>query len=117
MCTQSLCEGQHDEQNGNSKHRKARITTKNSALAGTQIICNEISIKKYLEYLQILHLAASTSEDEVKVALELLMADKAKITYENVKNLLVFEASLSQYHIEKCMPDLKHYDKLIGGAL
>lgn len=82
-----------------------------------QIVCDEISLKKDLEYLRILHLAASISEDEVKVALDLLMTEKIKITYDNVKNLLGFDNGSKRYKIEKCLPDLKHYDKLIGGAL
>ncbi len=82
-----------------------------------EIACGEISIKNDLEYLRILHLAASTSEDEVKAALELLTMEKSKISYDSVKNLIGFEKKSKQHQIARCIPDLKNYDKLIGGAL
>jgi hypothetical protein len=77
----------------------------------------EASTKKDLEYLRILHLAASISEDEVKVALELLITHKIHISYDNVKNLVACEKSASTYHPQPCVPDLKNYDRLIGGAI
>lgn len=68
-----------------------------------------------LEYLRILHLAASHSEADVQTALELLLAGKLRITYDAVKTLV-------QAQMVPCVPpavacdavDLAPYDALLA---
>lgn len=76
----------------------------------------ENSTKKDLEYLRILHLAASNSEEDVALALELLFEQKSPISYENVKNLVEIKKPNTQLQMAEYKPELKVYDKLLAGA-
>lgn len=68
-----------------------------------------------VEYVRILHLAASTMESLVQMALELLLADGERFDYAAVKALAHPEATtVPQIHIPE--PDLALYDRLLGGA-
>lgn len=55
-----------------------------------------------LEYLRILHLAASTMQDEVEVALKLLLEEGEAVTADAVKALLMDE--------ERDVPDMAAYE-------
>jgi hypothetical protein len=66
-----------------------------------------------LEYLRILHLAASTMEADVAAALELLLVEKRPVTVEAVK-LLVNGASPTEVPDLAPQPiDLAAYDELL----
>lgn len=66
-----------------------------------------------LEYVRILHLAASTMESEVETALELLLSEPQVPTYERVRSLL--ERSKPKVPaVEAPTVDLTVYDRLLG---
>jgi hypothetical protein len=66
-----------------------------------------------LEYLRILHLAASTLEADVEVALELLLTEKAKITADSVKILVSGAARVDVPALARPTVDLESYDALL----
>ena len=68
-----------------------------------------------VEYVRILHLAATTMESLVEMALQLLLECGQRFDYVAVKELAVPEEILvPQVHIPA--PDLSRYDRLLGGA-
>ncbi len=67
-----------------------------------------------LEYLRVLHLAASTIEADVEAALTLLLADGGVITADAVKALV---ATATQIVVPDLVPppvDLRTYDALLA---
>lgn len=74
---------------------------------------DERSTRTDLEYLRVLHLAASTMESEVEEALKLLLDDGGAITSESVKDLVVpTRQSVPQVEIGKVQ--LETYNALLG---
>jgi hypothetical protein len=69
--------------------------------------------KADIEYLRTLHLAASTMECEVEVALHLLLADGTVPLAEAVKNLVVREKPEIP-DVKPLIPNLEEYDSLLG---
>lgn len=71
-----------------------------------------------LEYLRVLHLAASTMESDVELALECLLDAGEVPTMEDVKALVVPSKPVSVPEIPPYQPDLNAYDELLaaGGA-
>ena len=67
-----------------------------------------------LEYLRILHLAASTLEADVEAALELLLADKARITCEAVKAMVTGYRRVEVPALAPPAVDLGAYDALLA---
>ena len=67
-----------------------------------------------LEYLRILHLAASTMETDVAAALELLLVDGQPITSERVKPLVTSEARSAVPALVAPPIDLGIYDALLA---
>ena len=70
-------------------------------------------VKGDLEYLRILHLAASTLEADVEAALALLLADKKPITDEAVKLLVKTKATIDVPALVAPTVDLAAYDALL----
>jgi transposase InsO family protein len=71
-----------------------------------------------LQYLRILHLAASTIEAEVEAALELLLAEGRAVTSEAVKAITGAERPVEIPELEAPAVQLTDYDPLlIDGAL
>jgi hypothetical protein len=68
--------------------------------------------KADIEYLRILHLAASTMECEVDVALRLVLADGAVPLADLVKGLVVRERPEIP-DVRPMTPDLGEYDSLL----
>jgi hypothetical protein len=70
-----------------------------------------------VEYVRILHLAASTSQARVEEVLEQLLADGSRVDFAAVKGLAAPEKpAIPHVHIPP--PDLDVYDRLlVGGAL
>ena len=71
-------------------------------------------LKGDLEYLRILHLAASTLEADVEAALALLLADGSVITADAVK---VLATAATQIVVPDLVPppvDLRRYDALLA---
>lgn len=66
-----------------------------------------------LEYLRILHLAASTQESEVEAALELLLSEGKAVTSEGVKALLQASERTPLPALEPGRVDLGVYDALL----
>ncbi|HEY5282901.1 MAG TPA: IS21 family transposase [Polyangia bacterium] len=66
-----------------------------------------------VEYLRILHLAASTMEATVEQALVQLLADGAPITGDAVKALVVAERRPTVPDLVAPVVDLRHYDALL----
>ena len=69
--------------------------------------------KADIEYLRILHLAASTMECEVDVALRLLLADRTVPLADLVKGLVVRERPEIP-DVKPMIPNLEEYDSLLG---
>jgi hypothetical protein len=67
-----------------------------------------------LEYLRILHLAASTMEADVEAALVLLLSEGAPITSEVVKALVTGAARVEVPSLAPPAVDLAAYDALLG---
>jgi hypothetical protein len=67
-----------------------------------------------LEYLRVLHLAASTLEADVEAALQLLLADGKAITSEAVKALVITARRPDVPTIEAPAVDLGAYDALLA---
>ena len=67
-----------------------------------------------LEYLRILHLAASTMEADVETALELLFAERATITCDAVKAMVTGAARVEVPALAPPTVDLDAYDALLG---
>ena len=70
-------------------------------------------VKGDLEYLRILHLAASTMESEVAAALDRLLAAGLVVTCEAVKAETAPAATVEVPHMVPPIIDLKAYDELI----
>jgi len=71
-------------------------------------------IKGDMEYLRVLHLAASTIEADVEAALQLLLADGAAITSDAVKALVAVAARPEVPTMEAPVVDLGTYDELLA---
>jgi len=69
--------------------------------------------KADIEYLRILHLAASTMECEVEVALRLLLAGGTLPLADEVKNLVIRERPEIP-DVKPMIPNLEEYDSLLG---
>ena len=68
-----------------------------------------------VEYVRILHLAASTMESTVEVALALLLDQERAFDYATVRDLAGPERpSVPRVHI--AAPDLRVYDALLAGG-
>jgi hypothetical protein len=67
-----------------------------------------------LEYLRILHLAASTMEADVDAALALLLADGAAITCEAVRALVAAPTPIDIPALVAAAIDLGAYDALLA---
>jgi hypothetical protein len=67
-----------------------------------------------LEYLRVLHLAASTVELDVQAALELLLAEGARITCEAVKAMVTGAARVEVPALSPPVVDLNAYDALLA---
>jgi hypothetical protein len=75
-------------------------------------------LKGDLEYLRILHLAASTLEADVQAALELLLATGSAISSDAVKAMVTTTSTQEVPPLEKRAPVLAEYDALlVEGAL
>lgn len=71
-----------------------------------------------VEYLRILHHAASTIEADVEAALELLLGDKRAVTSDGVKAILNTGKATSVPTLEAPVVELRDYDALlVDGAL
>jgi len=68
-----------------------------------------------VEYVRVLHLAASTMEVRVERALEQLLATGTRFDYAAVKGLAAPERTVVP-DISIGTPDLARYDRLLGGA-
>jgi hypothetical protein len=70
-------------------------------------------VKGDLEYLRILHTAATTMESEVETALSLLLDEKQAITVDAVKALLDGRMQPGTPTMVRPVVDLKVYDTLL----
>jgi hypothetical protein len=66
-----------------------------------------------LEYLRVLHLAASTLEADVEAALELLLAEGKEVTSDAVKALVSIASQPEVPALEVMTVDLGAYDALL----
>jgi hypothetical protein len=67
-----------------------------------------------LEYLRVLHLAASDSQVDVEAALELLLAEGAAVTADTVKSLVNAHQPVLAPTVETQPVDLAPYDALLA---
>ena len=79
------------------------------------IVGDSPNLKGDLEYLRILHLAASTMESEVEAALECLIESGEKVTADAVKEL-VAPGDTTVPALAERVPDLQQYDELLRVA-
>ena len=68
-----------------------------------------------VEYVRVLHLAASTMESQVAEALELLLESGERFDYAEVKALAKPEKP-EVPAVKQFEPDLKMYDRMLGGG-
>jgi len=66
-----------------------------------------------LDYLRILHLAATTMESEVEAALHLLLEENARIDVDTVKALVAPKMSPPVASLPAPSVDLHAYDRLL----
>jgi hypothetical protein len=71
-------------------------------------------VKGDLEYLRILHLAASTYEADVEAALELLLGDQRAVTSDAVKALVLAKPHAETPTLAPLKVDLSTYDSLLA---
>ena len=71
-------------------------------------------LKGDLEYLRILHLAASTLESDVELALALMLAEKSSITADAVKLLATSATTIDVPELAPPRVDLGSYDALLA---
>ncbi len=69
-----------------------------------------------LEYLRVLHLAASTIEADVEAALELLLLEERPVTVQAVKVLVSGTAPAEVPDLAPVPIDLAAYDVLLQGV-
>jgi hypothetical protein len=74
---------------------------------------DKAGVRGDVEYLRILHLAASTMESDVEAAITLLLTDRQSITSEKVKALVTTEPRVSIPDMPPLGPDLARYDALL----
>lgn len=74
---------------------------------------DKAGVRGDVEYLRILHLAASTMESDVEAAITLLLTDLQSITSEKVKALVTTEPRVSIPEMPPLGPDLARYDALL----
>lgn len=74
-------------------------------------------LKGDLEYLRILHLAASTFEADVEAALTLLLADGKTITIDSVKALASTGTAIEIPDLARPLVEFSAYDKLLDDEL
>jgi transposase InsO family protein len=67
-----------------------------------------------LEYLRVLHLAASTVEADVEAALELLLAEGTRITCEAIKAMVTGATQVEVPALSPPVVDLHAYDALLA---
>jgi hypothetical protein len=80
------------------------------------IVGDRAGVRADLEYLRILHLAASTLESDVESALELLLTGKHAITLDTVKAITAGTAKPEVPDLEPEPVDLASYDELLMGV-
>lgn len=80
------------------------------------IVGDRPGVKADLEYLRILHLAASTLESDVHAALELLLAEGRVITADAVKAITAGTSKPEVPDLEPEPVDLASYDDLLVGV-
>jgi hypothetical protein len=73
-------------------------------------------VKADLEYLRILHLAASTLESDVEAALELLLAEEQDVTGDTVKAITSGADKPEVPDLDPGPIDLASYDELLMGV-
>ena len=81
-------------------------------------LCEGLESRKAdVEYLRILHVAASTMESEVEAALELLLSTGASLSSRAVKDLVEPETRPSVPDLAPSKVDLKAYDCLLASSV
>lgn len=95
------------------KYREDLFPTLTFRLAYDALCKREGDRRGSLEYLRILHLAASTRESEVEAALELVLEEGALLRMEQVKALVDSSSSLEPPKIVPPSVDLSCYDALL----
>ncbi|HET9552749.1 MAG TPA: hypothetical protein VFP50_07255 [Anaeromyxobacteraceae bacterium] len=80
------------------------------------ILGERAGVRADLEYLRILHLAASTLEADVQAALELLLAEGQPVTVDAVKAITSGSARHEVPDLEPPEVDLGAYDVLRTGV-
>lgn len=81
------------------------------------IVGERPGVRADLEYLRILHLAASTLESDVEAALELLLAEQHAVTVDAVKAITAGAAKPTVPDLEPEPVDLASYDELLMGVV
>lgn len=69
-----------------------------------------------VDYVRILHLAATTMQSEVETALELLLDAGKRFEYGDVKSLVDIDPRSNQVQLDVLHPDLRDFDELLTGG-
>lgn len=75
------------------------------------------TVKADLEYLRILHLAATTLEADVEAAIELLLREQRPIRADVVKTMVTAETKVDVPDVAPPVVDLAGYDTLLSKAV
>ena len=97
------------------KYREALFPTLNFRKAYDALTDGMVERKAVLEYLRLLNLAATTMECDVDVALGLLLEQGESPTLAAVRTLTRSEPEVC-HDIAPFTPDVRSYDRLVGGA-
>jgi len=79
------------------------------------VAASSASTKTDLEYLRLLHLAASTGQSDVEAAIALILDENRPARLDEVRQLVTPHA-VPVLSMAPLTPDLRSYDALIGGA-
>jgi hypothetical protein len=74
---------------------------------------NSPGIQADVEYLRILHLAAYNFEDDVAIAIRLVLDNGGKIDAESIKQLVIASRPITSPSQQPLSPDLSRYDRLL----
>lgn len=95
------------------KYRDEMFPTVVFRQAYDAIVGERHSIQGDLNYLRILHLAATTEEHRIEQALQALLHEKVQPTIERVRSLLALEPAVSPPKMEELLVDLHGYNVLL----
>jgi hypothetical protein len=97
-------------------HREEMFPTQAFRRAFERLSESKEGVARDLEYLRILHLAATTLQSEVEAALELLLGTPGELNVDLVEGLVQARRKPVRPELSPMKPDLQEYDALLEAA-